>query len=1294
MRRAAWLLALVAAGCTELVPTQRGDRPNVTILTPATDAEVPYNTPFHLSAVARAPQGTLSQVHVVLRGEASTEQTVPLSGAEADIELDLIVPQDALLGEDHRPLDLVLIVESVVDGVTVAAAPQGVTLQMLDRTAPTVQLYSPDALPGPPEGIDLSVPAGQSFTLGLSAEDAIGGIVHLGFDAPSVLGGLRALERPASRSARFEAVFSPPVNGDFDIEIFAEDAARVSNRTARKVRVRVGAGGTDATAPALQILAPTQVQCRDVAQLVVTATDTDSGVERLWVELDGQARRIFSRDQDSAPTLSWTGTVAAPGPAGQPLLVRAAAHNFFGRVSAIETATITTIDRRGPEASATLPAVLTPGATATIAISAQEACGTLSDAQLVLTDAAGTSTTVSQPLSGSGFSGDLSFHIPAHLCTTSALQVALHVFDDAQNVTLAAQGALGAEDRVGPTVDIGLLLPGSGVRPGQSAPLQVDLQDLGSGVAGATVTVSLLQTSVTEPVLLHTAAWPAAGCGTGRQQSLSLVAWLPADLRILGPASLQVQVQAVDHLGHSTAQTLEVPIIDDAPPSIRFIGPAADMVLIPGQTSTVSVFVQDINSDVGQVQLQVTGPATLNGQTVQVRALGARTATLGFALQTDALAPPGATVQLQAMATDTATPAVSATADLGLRTCGAPTLSSVQPPLGPVAGGTTLSLIGQGLAPGLSVSAGPIPLQLVRVLSSTLAEARVPLGPHSPGSVTLAASNRCGATIVAEAVASLTYDFIPAPSLTLMRPRNDGGTTPGARLFVGAGAQSAVALSELGAQIDGQAAVVQPTNALRANLDGVLLVAATATSAVELTVWALDSLGQRSEVIRQVPLTGDEPVRLALHTPHEEVGVAERVAMGVFALGRDQRWRDVTLTASISVDRPDRLQHLGGPRYLALRAGTATVSARLDGLQTQRAFQVLQDALLLQPQSLHMSHLVVAGSTQAAAAPLQATLLTGGQRVDVTADVAWSVVPASLAQVQGSMLTALSPGLAQLRAQGFGQVATRAVRIDPRLDVGVEQRVFVPGGQRFSGGQIDGTVSGFASGPWTIEVDPGGLLRVGSTGILRLEGGGGAWSSPGVGGPGAEAGASPGAPTQSISSGQPGLSSGSGGGGGGSDGAGGMGGALMSGTSGLAGQSHPALVGGGGAGPRTAGGGGGAVAVLNLAQASLQLDGLISAAGGTGATGTSTVAGAGGGAGGRVRIHVATLEGSGRVLVCGGAGGAGMAAGGGAGAGRVELWSSSPPSPTIDVGWAGGAAGPSAGATVMAEDGNPGSVRR
>ncbi|CAN0544804.1 unnamed protein product, partial [Laminaria digitata] len=200
-------------------------------------------------------------------------------------------------------------------------------------------------------------------------------------------------------SARFEAVFSPPVNGDFDIEIFAEDAARVSNRTARKVRVRVGAGGTDDTPPALNILAPTEVQCRDVAQLVVTATDADSGVERLWLELDGQAQRIFSHDQASATTLSWTGTVAAPGPAGQPLLVRAAAHNFFGRVSAIATATITTVDRLGPQASAMLPAVLTPGRTATVTLSAQEACGTLSAAQLVLTDAAGTSTTVSASLS-------------------------------------------------------------------------------------------------------------------------------------------------------------------------------------------------------------------------------------------------------------------------------------------------------------------------------------------------------------------------------------------------------------------------------------------------------------------------------------------------------------------------------------------------------------------------------------------------------------------------------------------------------------------------------------------------------------------------------------------------------------------------------------------------------------------------------------------------------------------------------------------------------------------------------
>ncbi|CAN0584214.1 unnamed protein product, partial [Laminaria digitata] len=190
-----------------------------------------------------------------------------------------------------------------------------------------------------------------------------------------------------------------------------------------------------------------------------------------------------------------------------------------------------------------------------------------------------------------------------------------------------------------------------------------------------------------------------------------------------------------------------------------------------------------------------------------------------------------------------------------------------------------------------------------------------------------------------------------------------------------------------------------------------------------------------SEVVRQVPLTGLEPLRLSLQTAHEQVGVAERLAMSVLAQGRDQRWRDVTLTATITVDRPDRLQHQVGPRFLALSAGTATVTARWGGLQAQQSLQVLQDALVMQPRALHLSHLAVGGSTQAVAAALQATLLTGGQRRDVTPDVVWSVAPASLAQVQGSLLTPLRPGLAQLRAQGFGQSATRSVRIDPRLDV-------------------------------------------------------------------------------------------------------------------------------------------------------------------------------------------------------------------------------------------------------------------
>lgn len=1294
LRRAALGLLLLSAGCVELVPVEPSARPSVTILSPASDALIPYNTPFHLSAVARAPLGELSQVHVVLRGAVSTQRTIALSGVEANIEVDLVVPQDALLGPDHRRLDLVLIVESAVRGQSVVAPPNGVTLRMQDRTVPGLEVYSPQALPNPPAGIDLALPAQAAFTLGVTAEDAIGGVVRLGFDAPAVLGGLREQRGPARRSARFEAVFSPPANADLEIEVFAEDAAQQSNRASKKLRIRVGRGGQDVTPPELSLRAPPTLECTGSGTISVVATDLDSGVERLWLSIDGAVQERFGPSEALPSTLSWTATLTASAPSGRQHLVRAWARDLFGQSSEVQTATVVSLDTQAPSLSAVFMGPIVPGVATSVQLSAREACGQLESAQLTLTDAAGTSTTVQAVLRGSEHLGPVDFLVPALLCATAPIDLSLTVQDDIANRSVPVTATLLGRDELPPQVGIGLLVPSSGVRPGQEAPLQIELSDPGSGVQSATVTVTLPGSDLTAPLLRTAAVWPSAGCASGRRQSLALAVAIPVDVRLGPGAHLAVTVEAQDHALQATVQTLQVPIIDDAPPEVRFLGPDPLTPLLPGQSSTVTVRVSDLNHDVSQLELRILGPAQVQGLNRVTRAVQAATATLSFALLVDSNAPLGAPVQLEAVATDTSSPANSRQAIWVLSTCRAPTVAGIAPALGPVSGGQSLTLTGAGFAAGAALYVGAVPLAQVQVHSSTRATGRLPPGPHPGGVVDSLVVNACGATL-ASSPPGPPYRFVNPPSVRAVRPGPSAGTEAGARLFVVAGAQAdAVPLAEVGAQLAGQAAVVQPGTSPRETLDADLLVPSTATAAVQLRVWAEDSLGQRSEQTLTLPLDGAQPDQLELWLPHPRIGVGEQVPYAIYSRGRDDRRRDVTRTATLTWGPTVGLQSLGSGLLVGRSVGTATLSAQLAGVQADLQLAVVNDGLDFDPRPLVLSPLVPTGTVSAAPARLHVYRILNGQRTEVSDALSFAVVPATLGIVQGSLLTALSTGAGQIEAQGFGQTVTRPLWVQDRLAVPVNQEVVLGTGQRWLSGQISGEASTPNDGPWTLHIDAGGQLELAASGRLRLSGGPGAVGRPGRAGAGAEPGAGLGASPLSLASGREALTLPSGGGGGASAGRGGDGGHPVGAGAAAGGQvTQPPILGGGGAGGSgAAGGGAGAWAELDLSGASFICEGEIDLSGGPGGTGTGTAGGGGGGAAGRLRIRAATLEGQGRIRAAGGPGGA--PAGGGGGGGEVQLVVGAEPGPWLDIDRAGGLGAANLPTEVPAIPGEPGQTTR
>ncbi|MFJ1270235.1 IPT/TIG domain-containing protein, partial [Legionella lytica] len=94
----------------------------------------------------------------------------------------------------------------------------------------------------------------------------------------------------------------------------------------------------------------------------------------------------------------------------------------------------------------------------------------------------------------------------------------------------------------------------------------------------------------------------------------------------------------------------------------------------------------------------------------------------------------------------------------------APTLSSVLPSSGSIAGGTTITLTGSGFIPGMSVTLGGTAATNVTVVNSTTLTAVTPA--HASGAVNVVATNTVGSATL---TGGFTYVTL-APTLVGLTP--------------------------------------------------------------------------------------------------------------------------------------------------------------------------------------------------------------------------------------------------------------------------------------------------------------------------------------------------------------------------------------------------------------------------------------------------------------------------------------------------------------------------------------------
>jgi hypothetical protein len=1347
--------ALLAGACTNLEPAPPYDRPTIHLMMPATGAEVPFDAPFVVGALAQAPPGVaLIGAELVMTGAIQASRSLNANGAESMIEVALTVPSEGRLGADRLPLELTLTAIAKSGEATIVSAPASATISIVDKTAPKLEVELPVGLPPPPM-FDRAYPAGTPFSVRVRATDPVSGITKLSIAAPPFAGGKREQTLPPAHEATLAIEIAPPANADIVLTVHAEDAAVAANTSETTVRVRVGEGGTDRLPPAIAFDAPAHAECAESVRVKATATDDATGVLELDLQGDGFESIAHGPDARHPNLLSTSATVAVgrDRPPGSILQFQASAVDVAGNRAAIETLALTVEDTIPPVLESVTPSANTivPQSTWQVTLHGGELCGQIKEARATFVDARRVPQRSVVPLGSRRVDQFVSFPAPPSLCAFSTVTASVALVDLANLSSSTVSFRLSTRDREPPRVAIAAPQAG-GVLPGETLDALVRASDASTPIRSATITVSALNLDLAVPPPAHI-MFPSNDCSNLVERAIPIEIPVPTDVRFFAPAgSIRIDAEVSDSAGNRTTGSLTVAVVDRAPPEVAIVSPLDGAIVFAGDTIPVRVRASDRNHNVDFIALSVVGPALIGatGSTSATTSIGARASTVAFSLHVDANAPLGSPVRLSARARDTSLPFTERTQTIALSTCGPPSIAGVSPPAGPLRGGQTVRITGGGFIPGNTAFAiAQEPLTGVQVQSATIAIGTVAAGAHPPGPAMVSATNQCR---VASATGSLAagYRFASPPVARFMRPRPGGTARSGDALAVGFGALAdGVRLDRLSAELGAGPPIARSVSSIGAALDGTLQVPQGASGSLALSGTATDELGQSSTASVSIAIAPPARVALAIALASEgarsTLATGESIGVSITAADSDGHARDVTLLSGLSSSDPNVVEP-AGDRAIALRAGTATLTATLGAHTASIRVAVTDRALVFSGGPLMLSPVVPSGALSPAPAPLELFLLeSGAARILPTSSVSLTVRSPAIAVLSSGSVSGAAEGDTWVDAS-FGTpllVASLPVRVRSRLDVAAGERWFVASGAAFAGGTIAGVVraAGPSTGGWRLEIAAGGSLAIEVTGALEAIGGpGSSRASGGEGGPAAGGGGAatvpggaaggsgepPGAGAPDDRSSTPGgagggemssggrgapaapSSAGAGGGGAAASmngaGAGGDGGHAAADSAALGGVARSAGAGGaGGGGGRGGGGGGGGGARITIeaAQASVRIDGAIDASGGSGgAHAGASGTGGGGGGGGAIVIRAATLEGGGTLRAHGGPGGAvtvgasalGSGGAGGGGAILLELAGGEPPFLDADV--AGGGTSPASGGAIPGAAGGAGAVAR
>ncbi len=661
-------------------------------------------------------------------------------------------------------------------------------------------------------------------------------------------------------------VFAPPAHGDFEIGVSASDAARTPNVVSRTLRIRIGDGGVDETPPQLAPTEPGPLECGVTAAIGVLATDDAGGVEHVTVRGAGFVGRAFGPDRIHPLSLVVTATAPVPGPPGVPMAFDAEAEDTLGN-RATASFSREVVDTAPPVlALAQASGPFAPGAPLDLTIFGDEVCGLI---DLLRVDFGGITATTA--VGQRALAGLVSIDAPEAVCVWEPVVARVELIDRAGLVSNGATLALAGTDAIAPRISVNTIVSGGGIEPGGTLLADVVIEDGQTPVHSATVTVSPIGVSLPDPLLSSSALFPSAACADRVPRALPIEIPIPRSLRFsAGAAALRIVVDAEDAAGNRASSSVDVPIVDLAPPALQIVSPRPGAVVLPGETVPIVVEAADQNQDVASLTMTVIGPASIDvaGVATATRAVQAATATVTFDLLVDA-APPllGVQIGLGALAVDSG--GTSTTAAVTVTLCGAPSVAAAVPSEGPTVGDTDVRIYGSGFAPTASIEIAGIPLSNQQVDSATAARGRIPAGSYAPGPADVTVVNDC---------------FLATPS----------GTLPGGYRFDSPPSARSVPTANAVTALAGEGRGISPsTAALRATLgagvldgalafrDGPLLLSSLAGSSTTGLAVVRFEAGASTDVSLQVELTSLDPtivrvdgLSLTGQTPGDTVVIA------------------------------------------------------------------------------------------------------------------------------------------------------------------------------------------------------------------------------------------------------------------------------------------------------------------------------------------------------------------------------------------------------------------------------------